>query len=155
MADVHDALYRSPSHSAADLCLAMQSIADRLSDVHDAAGRGISLTVHQGELLLPLDFAIPCCLAINELVANALVHAFPEDWPGPRTVDLSVDVAEDGRVVIRVADSGIGIPPGAALPGEDDIGGLQLVRLLAEQLDGTLDVSATEGSTFELSFALP
>jgi two-component sensor histidine kinase len=66
-----------------------------------------------------------------------------------------VDVAEDGRVVIRVADSGIGIPPGAALPGEDDIGGLQLVRLLAEQLDGTLDVSATEGSTFELSFALP
>jgi two-component sensor histidine kinase len=95
MADVHDALYRSPSHSAADLCLAMQSIADRLSDVHDAAGRGISLTVHQGELLLPLDFAIPCCLAINELVANALVHAFPRigrvhgrstcRWTWPRT----------------------------------------------------------------------
>ena len=82
MAEVHDALYRSTAFAAADLSVAMRSMADRLADTYDAVSRGITITVHSGELLIPLDFAIPCCLALNELMTNALKHAFPPRLDG-------------------------------------------------------------------------
>ncbi|MFA6508621.1 MAG: histidine kinase dimerization/phosphoacceptor domain -containing protein [Treponemataceae bacterium] len=158
MAEVHDALYRSAAFAAADLSVALHSMADRLADTYDAAARGIAINIHSGEMLLPLDFAVPCCLALNELLTNALKHAFPTDWTGPRSIDLNIDVTENGRVAVSINDSGIGISldhDGLEVHSDAGMGGLQLVRLLAEQIDGELSMTVENGTTARLLFALP
>lgn len=160
MAEVHDALYRSAAFAAADLSVAMRSMADRLSDTYDAASRGITIDVQSGEMLLPLDFAVPCCLALNELLSNALKHAFPDDWPGPRMIEAAIDVTESGKIAVSISDSGIGMSPGAdgeesASGSEEGMGGLRLARLLAEQIDGELAFSSGKGTVARLLFELP
>ncbi len=158
MAEVHDALYRSASLSAADLGIAVRSMVDRLSDTYDALSRGISVAVEAGELLLPLDLAVPCCLALNELLTNALKHAFPPEWGGPREISLAIDITGAGRVSAVVSDTGIGLPaiPGGADPASsEDAGGLHLARLLCEQLDGEFLLRAENGTEAGMTFPLP
>jgi anti-sigma regulatory factor (Ser/Thr protein kinase) len=56
---------------------------------------------------LVLDQAIPCGLILNELISNALKHAFPVDRPGIIRIDLEL---REEQVRITVADDGVGVP---------------------------------------------
>ena len=158
IAEVHDALYHSSTFSAADLRPALRALADRLADSYSASARGIAINVYDGELLLPLDLAVPCCLAVNELVSNSLRHAFPDDWVGEKSIDIQADVTDEGRVEVSVKDTGIGIreaAEGEELKVDAGMGGLRFARLLADQLDGELVVSAEAGTAARIGFALP
>jgi two-component sensor histidine kinase len=96
--------------------------------------------------------AIPCGLIINELISNALKHAFPESGGGKIRVDLHL---QDDRLVLTVSDTGIGLPVGLGYQSTQSLG-LQLVDTLAEQLDGTIEVdSGEEGTTFRITFTQP
>lgn len=91
-------------------------------------------------------------LVVNELVGNALDHAFPGDRTGLVRVTLASSKANDGKVTLRVLDDGVGLPP----DGERATGlGLELVRLLVEQLSGelTLTSSKTGGTDACLHFS--
>jgi PAS domain S-box-containing protein len=156
MAEMHEALYRSAGPAGANFVVALQGMSDRLSDTYDAAARGIRLSVADGELILPMDYAIPCCLAMNELLCNALRYAFPEGWAGEKLIEVLMDISGDGRVVFTVRDTGIGLD-GSAGAGEDsgEVGGIRLARLLADQLDGDLEIFSDRGTAARLSFPLP
>ncbi len=85
-------------------------------------------------------------LLANELVTNAMKHAFGERAGGVVTVALR---QTDGMRVLSVADDGAGMPD-AAVSGF----GMHVVRALVTQIDGQLDV-ATEpgaGTTFTVQF---
>lgn len=91
-----------------------------------------------------VDTAIPCGLVINELDSNALKYAFPER-DGALTITLLARPAGQYKLVIR--DDGVGLP--AALDvGHLDSLGLQLVKgLVEEQLERTLELCNTHGTT--------
>lgn len=154
MAEVHYALYHSPTLAAANLSVALRSLADRLADTYDAHANGIRIEVSDGELLLPLDRAVPCCLAVNELVTNALQHAFPTAWSVEKTIRLIADLTDAGRVELIVRDNGIGMT--CDVPSAADgiaVGGLSLARLMTDQLDGELHISVDNGTTVRLTFS--
>jgi two-component sensor histidine kinase len=94
----------------------------------------IALAVHSASVLPPIDAAIPCGL-VNELISNALKHAFPEDKAGKIWIDIAY--ADDGHVMLAVSDSGIGIPEGFDLTQTATLG-LQLASLLVDQIGGHL-----------------
>src|SRR5262249_58025165 len=95
------------------------------------------------------DRAMPCGLIINELVANAFKHAFPEGRSGHVCVDLS---SADGRhCTLTVRDDGVSMPTGLDL-GRGRSLGLQLVHDLADQLHGTVAISRERGTTFTIDF---
>jgi two-component sensor histidine kinase len=153
MAEVHDALYHSPTLAAANLSAAFHSLAGRLAETYEAEAHGIRIEVEDSELLLPLDRAVPCCLAVNELVANALLHAFPDGWQKEKAIRLSADLIDKGRVLVSVEDNGVGMP-NAAVPGSAT-SGLSLARLLVDQLGGELRLIAENGTAARLTFGLP
>lgn len=113
-----------------------ERLAQRLRNASDPDGR-VALELDCADLLVDEHTGFSLSLALNELIANALRHAF-HDHPDPRltiTVDLP---GEDIRIV--VADNGPGIPPGT------DIGtrgsGLSVVRSLVEtELGGTVVIA--------------
>ncbi len=102
------------------------------------------------DVAVPVDKAIPCGLLLNELITNALKHAFKDGRRG----DVRVELARDGtRLRLVVQDNGIGLPAGFDAQHTSSLG-MQLVTTLAEQLDASLDVSSRDGARFEVSFAM-
>jgi len=99
-----------------------------------------------------VDLAIPCGLIVNELATNALKHAFCGRAHGEIAIDLQL--LDDQRIRIVIGDDGCGLPRGLDW-GRSDTLGLRLVRMLTEQLNGTLELQDGPGTAFQLAFSVP
>jgi two-component sensor histidine kinase len=92
-----------------------------------------------------MDQAVSMGLIVNELVTNAIKHAFPDNRGGNIRVQFE---AHEDQLHLFVADDGVGFDDCI----ESDPGiGQDLVRGLSRQLGGELEVkSGKSGSTFRL-----
>jgi PAS domain S-box-containing protein len=154
MALLHETLYRSDNLArinfaayVGELCRHLQRSA--------ATGTGrVEVDIRVAPLGLPLEQSLPCGLIINELVSNALKHAFPGGRDGKVTVSLEPDA--HGQLVLRVADNGVGPPPAKDLLATPSLG-LRLVSGLASQLGGRLTTEQPEGggAAFQIVFPAP
>jgi two-component sensor histidine kinase/putative methionine-R-sulfoxide reductase with GAF domain len=149
MALVHEHLYRSDNLSSIDFGNYVQILIDQISHSHGALIRQIDIRSDIDNICLPIDAAIPCGLIINELVTNALEHAFPDGRRG--TVQIEMKTQPDGSVVLVVSDDGIGVQRDFSL-GQADGLGMTLIDTLAKQLEGHVVLDQTEGATFQISF---
>ncbi|MFP4705717.1 MAG: PAS domain-containing protein, partial [Spirochaetaceae bacterium] len=91
----------------------------------------------------------PLGLVLTELVTNSLKHAFAGE-DGEISVELT---RERETAALRYADNGPGLPESVSVE-ESKTFGLQLIRMLVEQIDGTLQVKHDGGATFLISFPL-
>jgi two-component sensor histidine kinase len=108
----------------------------------------IAIDVYGEPLLLPSRAATSLTLVVNELVQNALEHAFAGRRKG--RVEISLGHAPD-EVVVIVRDDGAGLPHGYA-PGL----GLELVQILvADDLNGRIKFNQPEAGGTEVSLRLP
>ena len=151
MAMVHEQLYRRDSLSEIDLGDYLRELAGRV--VGEYSSLGVRLSIDADSMFLDLDAAIPCGLAVNELLTNALKYACKDSGSAVRILAC---VADDGTYSIRVEDDGPGISADAldrSIAGETL--GLSLVFGLAAQLGGELSVLPGPGARFELRFPYP
>ncbi|MBM7503802.1 sensor histidine kinase [Agromyces aurantiacus] len=112
-------------------------LADALADLarrFETAGRRIRVHV-EGSRPLPRALEDAVYLVAAEALANAARHA------GAHLVDLDVAV-DDGAVVLRVADDGRGIDPGATRGI-----GLRSIRERAHELGGALAIDTGRSGT--------
>ncbi len=93
---------------------------------------------------------MPCGLIINELISNALKHAFPEGEKGEITIDFHPD--GDDKLTLVVSDTGIGLPEDIDISSGAKTLGLQLISILADQLKGTLEIERNGGTAFKITF---
>ena len=146
---IHEKLYQSKDYSQVDFADYMRGIA---AQVFRAGGRGldnVSLELGVADVPLGIDRAIPCGLIVNELVSNALKHAFPDGRTG--TIRVRLRRVGERRIELRVEDDGVGLPANFAIEQAQSMG-LQLVMTLSEQLEGTLLVESGSRATFSLTF---
>ncbi len=133
---VHEKLYRSDELGAIDFAEYINDLCVNLFHSFGGCASGIRLELKVDGARLDVDSAVPCGLIVNELVSNSLKHAFPDGLSGAVTVVMNT---AGNHVELVVRDDGVGWP--AALDINNSKGlGLQLVSLLANQLDGKLDV---------------
>jgi two-component sensor histidine kinase len=152
MALVHDHLYRSDNLSQIDFGSYVQTLINQVSYSHGASIRQIDIRSDIENILLPIDTAIPCGLIINELVANALEHAFPDDRHG--SVRIEMKAQPNGSMVLAVSDDGVGVKPGFSLERAGSLG-MTLINTLAKQLNGHVALDQTAGTSFQISFGNP
>ncbi|MFZ2055195.1 MAG: sensor histidine kinase, partial [Candidatus Aminicenantales bacterium] len=98
---------------------------------------------------LNINTAIPCGLIVNELISNALKHAFPEGRSGYLDLDLH-KVTGDGYV-LRVKDDGVGFPENLDFRKTETLG-MQIVSTLVRQIDGSIDLARELGTEFTIHF---
>ncbi len=104
--------------------------------------RRIAAEITGPPIYLPSKQATALALIINELVANALEHAFPI---GAHAAWLRIELSQDGpKVTLSIADNGRGLPPEFKLETAKGLG-LRIARTLAEKdLAGALRLENQE-----------
>ena len=150
MALIHEHIYRSENLAAVDMATYLKSLCQQLVRTLHQAPEPIKLNLELTSVSLGIDKAIPCGLLVNELVTNAIKHAFPETRGGQLRVELNPLTSGLGWH-LRVADNGVGLPSDFDLQHLTSLG-LQLVNDLTRQLGGQLEIGAGPGAVFDMTF---
>jgi two-component sensor histidine kinase len=151
MALIHEKLYQSANLAEVDFGEYLRTLASNLHRSYATSDRMVRLVVNTAPIRLPLDTALPCALIASELISNALKHAFVGRDEG--VVRVLVCRGDDDRVQLEVADDGVGISGDAAVTRQEPAPlGMQLVRGLVRQLDGTIEVTNGVGACFTVTF---
>ena len=124
----------------------------RLFQAHDGALGAITPHISVEDASMDLDAAIPCALIVNELVSNSLQHAFPGGINGEILMDVSRPAQGQYRLV--VSDNGVGLPDDLDFRHTRTLG-LQLMTLLVDQLNGTIELDRTGGTRFSITLLEP
>jgi len=148
MALIHEQLYQSEDLAQLNVEGYLQQLTDHLFRTYNMRGSSVTLAIEADGASLAMDQAIPCGLIVNELVSNALEHAFPGDRSGTVRVALT---RTSGAACLVVEDDGVGTWDPAAIETSDTLG-LKLVRGLVQQLGGDLTVAAPAGLRFTITF---
>jgi PAS domain S-box-containing protein len=151
MALIHEKLYQSPDLAEVDLAEYVDNLTAYLVRAYRFSEARVSLKLETEPVRLRIDAAIPCGLIMNELVSNALKHAFPEGCQGAITVTVKEE--EPGQVTVIVSDDGVGLPSDIDWRTTSSLG-LRLVNTLTRQLQGSLAVQTAGGTSFHISFPL-
>jgi len=145
---VHERTSRADDVSTVEMGGYLASLVKGVGELFEAAARGIAIVVRCDDVSLDVDDAMHCGLVVNELVTNALKHAFPHGRAGTVEVALRGD---ERSLSLTVSDDGIGLPENLDFRKGGSLG-LQLVRALTEQLGGTLKKASGPGTSFVVRF---
>jgi two-component sensor histidine kinase len=120
-------------------------VRDLAADLAAAAGRSdLEISLALDDVTVPSSSGAPLALVINEILGNALKHAFPEGRAGR----IAVSLAKQGQAcVLTIADDGVGL---TGAPGF----GSTIVKLLCQQLHADLSTAEAHPGT-RVTLTLP
>lgn len=147
---LYDHLYRSNDYSGLSLHSYIGDVIREISQTYES--ESIDIEADIAEIALSANDAVQIGIVVNELVTNAVKHAFPDERRG--TIKVTVESPEDDQIELRVADDGVGLPEGVA-NGQSEGYGLAIVTGFVEQIGGSLDMSAgdTGGTVLSIRFS--
>jgi PAS domain S-box-containing protein len=147
---IHTQIYRSDSFEKIDMGKHIRELIDHLSSIYSSRKVKIEFSMKESDIYLPITQAVPCALALNEIITNAFKHAFREGEDG--TVDVIIAKPREDLISIKIRDDGVGIPDDDEIDKIDTIG-LKLVKnLVREQLGGKLDFRRDKGTEITIEF---
>ncbi|MGH7022015.1 MAG: sensor histidine kinase [Caulobacteraceae bacterium] len=136
---LYRALTETGSGDVVELGVYLSEIASAVMHAH--AMEGIRLDLQVDTWPVSIDVAMPTGLVVNELLTNALKHAFVAREAGTITLRCTVD---DQRCTVLVADDGVGSPAGASWPRPGKLSSL-IVRSLVKNANAHLDFQSAPG----------
>jgi len=150
MALVHETLYDSENLARVNFAEYANALAKDILSSHRGPGTAICLKSDLEPVIMSMDLAVPCGLILNELVSNALKHAFPDGAAGE--IRMTLHSGPQGICVLRVEDSGVGIPASLDVDRNKSLG-LRLVKSLTKQIRGAFElVRIGPGTSAQLHF---
>ncbi len=168
MALIHEELYKGDKLDAIDFAAYLHKLTADLFNLYNFGNENISLSMDLEQIYLDMDTAIPLGIIVNELISNALKHAFPAgkkgeiyinlcrtDTPASRcdVSDHSTDHVEKDSLpyTLTVMDNGRGISEEIEFENAESLG-LQLINILVEQIDGWIELERDQGTKFTIRF---
>jgi PAS domain S-box-containing protein len=152
MALVHEKLYHSDDLARVPFDEYVRSLLNYLWHAYALAHADVKLTLDLEPVSLSVEKAVPCGLMLNELVTNALKHAFSGRSEGEVTVSLHLD--REGVVSLSVGDDGVGLPGDPDWRAAGSLG-MRLLQMLAGQLNAAVELNRSGGTLFTVTFTLP
>lgn len=146
---LHQRLYQNDALKDIPMRPYLTDLTTDLLDAYQSEEKDITLRIDVDDIALDVDTAVSVGLITNELVTNALKHAFPQEQQG--SMDLSFARLTKG-FRLEVADNGVGFPLAGGKPNAPNVGfGLDLVETLTEKLNGQIVYQNGPGSRVVLT----
>ncbi|WP_321423331.1 PAS domain S-box protein [uncultured Methanobacterium sp.] len=148
MAMVHEKLYLSGDLSHINFKQYTEKLVSDIFYTYESQIDRIRPIFNLENVELNMETAIPLGLIINELVANSLKFAFPNNKKGSITVEMKT---KNGEYALIVSDDGIGFPADIDFKKTNSLG-LKMVNNLVNQLDGEITLDRSHGTEYKITF---
>lgn len=151
VAMLNEELYRTDAGHIIELGRYIENL---MSHFRQIAPENVTLKCRAIKTKVTSNEAVAVGTLINEFVANAFKHAFPDNRPGQIDVVVTRD-ADGRRIRVNCRDDGVGLSEDANL----STGGLgmQIAAIISAELDAKLDVDTKSDGldvTFEFESAI-
>ena len=148
MSMIHTQLHQSADLTLIDFDRFIRELVRNISQTYARAESHVAINVDADETRIDIETSIPCGLILNELVSNALKHAFPEGSTGHVR-----ELPAKQKQVLTVQDDGVGFLD--SIPAQTaNTMGLELVAILSRQLNADVNRKEDGGTTWTISFPL-
>jgi two-component sensor histidine kinase/DNA-binding response OmpR family regulator len=147
---LHEKLYQSDNLAKIKIDEYVKILAEDLMYFYELEESNINMILDIEDVPLNIETAIPCGLLINEMVANSLKYAFPNQKDGEIKIELHSN--NEDQFNLTVSDNGVGIPD-EINPENAETFGMQLVKYLTKQLKGTIELDNNNGTKYQLKFS--
>ena len=128
-----------------DMGLYLGSLCGKIADAADLSSRGIALNADTEHLMMPIVQAVRLAIAVNELVTDAIEHAFAEGASGAIEVRLVANERGTGSPMVSVSDDGQGFK-GLRIGSA----GMTFVEELTRQAGGHLERQDGDGTHWNI-----
>lgn len=146
MALIHQNLYQDGNMKNIEMEAYINNLAANLFSAYNVRTSKITLHTKTDAVSLPVDLVVLIGFVLNELISNALKHAFCNKEKGILNITLQQHVDE---LLLEIKDNGDGFPPGFAIHRTDTFG-FKLVNAFAKKLKARLDVFNNNGACVQL-----
>ena len=150
MAIIHEKLYQSQNFSQIDFSEYIKNLATGIYNSYGVNPNDIKLEISSENMFLDINNAIPIGLIINELLTNAIKHAFPRKKSGLIKINFK---EKENLHILSVQDDGVGLSEDIDIKKTDTLG-MKLITSLISQLDGKIEVTRKDGTKFKISYKL-
>lgn len=144
MSLIHQNLYLSDNFAHIDFQTYLETLVSNIKNTFNENKVAIAIDTHGNTF--DLDTAIPLGLIINEIVCNALKHAFPENMQGQ--IQIAIQKKETNFFELQIGDNGVGMQQDK----KTNSIGLELVSLLVLQLRGKMEKINKTGTYYNIQF---
>lgn len=145
MSLIHQNLYQTEHFTKINFQDYLENLVENIK--HTFNRNNVDFEINTNENSFDIDTAIPLGLIINELVCNALKHAFPENFKGK--IQIEINKIENNTFLLQIGDNGIGTTK--SIKNSKSIG-LELVSLLIMQLKGKYKRLDQLGTNYSIEF---
>ena len=146
---IHTRLFESKRFDKINIKSQIQDLIETISGIYKHDCVNVVTKIECPDVYLPVDLAIPCSLALNEIISNVYKHAFKKRRNGELEVLSSI---EGNKLRIVVHDNGIGLPKGFDIEKSNRLG-LKLIKgLVEQQLHGTVVTKSENGTEVIIEF---
>jgi two-component system, sensor histidine kinase PdtaS len=148
MALVHHKLYLDEKLTQINMNGYIRDLANNILETITDTDNAIKTVFKVEDITLEADYAIPIGLITNELIINAIKHAFKNIAEPRLTVSLYHN--SENELALQVSDNGTGLPDDFNLSSNGSFG-LELITLLTKQLNAKFEIANNNGACFTLT----
>jgi PAS domain S-box-containing protein len=146
MAYIHESLYQNKSFTSVNFSDYIATLTNNIIQSYAVSEEKVRLILNLEKINLNLDNSIPTGLIVNELITNAIKHAFPSNMKGFINVNLK---SENNTVYLEVKDNGVGFDSDIDFRNTNSLG-LQLVSTLIDQIEGDVKFKSEKNQGTEV-----
>jgi two-component sensor histidine kinase len=146
MALIHEKMYLSHDLAKVDLPDYIGALVGDLIRSYSENNGEIKADVNVEVKSLRLKTLVPVGLIINEVVSNAIKHAF--NGSKERVIKLWL-TAEGERLTMTIGDNGVGM---SGKEGSNKGLGLELIDTFVSQIDGEVEILDSPGTLYKIDF---
>lgn len=150
MSYIHESLYQNKTFTSVNFSEYLQTLTNNIIQSYSISESKVKLDLNIQKIALSLDNAIPTGLIVNELLSNAIKHAFPGNKIGNITLNLKQEL---NTINLSITDNGTGFDEYIDFYNSPSLG-LQLVNSLVEQINGSINFSSkkNQGTNVFITF---
>ena len=139
----HDLLMNTTSDSRVPVRKFFEESINHLEETYNLNDRNIILFKEFDDILLHMNIAIPCMQIINELVTNAIKHAFAK--MDSAEIHIHFKKSPHDNFTLTISDNGIGMPVSQNNSNAKHLG-MRVVESLIKQINGSHSIETINGT---------
>lgn len=139
---IHQNLYQSDNITGMDVGDYIGKLGESLFNSYNINSEKIKFNINAVPIQLDVDTLIPLGLILNELLSNALKHAFPEEKEGK--IEVNFKKVEDA-LLLQVKDDGVGMSSTKPDKNKNSFG-MKLIEAFSQKLNASVEIIEQKGT---------